>query len=172
MKIPIEFKIDVDVLEKFNLALILNKGNQDEEIEKFMMQYISSSFSKASQVYKPVAASNVTGTNDPINANSGKAIIKIPKWATKSEQYNHKIIRAFFQVESELAEVPLKELESRCSDSEKYPSTYVRDFKGNFNQMKIDTPKSNGKVFEVKNGNVIIWDYVKEILMEYKRYFS
>lgn len=172
MRIPFECKIDVDVLEKFKLALMLNKEDQDEAIEKFMMQYISSSFSRASQAYKPVAASKVTGINDPINADTGKANIRIPKWATKSEQYNHKIIRAFFQVENELGEVPLEELERRCSDSESYPSTYVRDFRGNFNQMKIDAPKSHGKVFEVENGNVVIWDYVKETLMEYKKYFS
>jgi hypothetical protein len=105
------------------------------------------------------------------NEDTGKARNRIPKWALKSEQNNHKIVRAYFQVENELGNVSLDVLEKRCSDVVKYPSTYLRDFRGNFNQMKIDSPKSHGKVFEVYNGKVVIWDYVKETLKEYKKYF-
>lgn len=106
-----------------------------------------------------------------MNADTGKANSRIPRWAIKSEQYNHKIVRAYFQVESELDYVPLDALEMRCSDEATYPTTYVRDFHGNFSQMKTDASKSHGKVFEIDNGNVVIWDYVKERLMEYKNYF-
>jgi hypothetical protein len=74
-------------------------------------------------------------------------------------------------VESEFGHVPLDALEKSCSDEVTYPATYVRDFRGNFNQMKIDAPKSHGKVFEIDNGNVVIWGYVKGPLMEYKEYF-
>jgi hypothetical protein len=51
MRITFKFNIDEDVVEKFKLALMLNKEEADEVIEKYMMQYISSSFSKASQTY-------------------------------------------------------------------------------------------------------------------------
>lgn len=172
MRIPFECNIDNDVVEKFKLVLMLNKEETDEVIEKYMMQYISSSFSRASQTYKTATTPKVVGDINPIDADTGKANIRIPKWAMKSEQYNHKIVRAFFQVESELGYVPLDVLEKRCSDDVNYSTTYVRDFRGNFNQMKIDAPKSHGKVFEVENGNVVIWDYVKETLMQYKHYFS
>ncbi|HFL3266426.1 TPA: hypothetical protein ACG3I4_002375 [Clostridioides difficile] len=167
MSMVFECNIDKDVIDKFKLALTLNNDEKDEVIEKLMMQYISTSFSKASQVYKP----NMTFENNTVNVDTGKANNRIPKWANRSQQNNHKIVRAFFQVENELGYVPLDELEKRCSDNEKYHSTYVRDFKGNFNQMKTDAPKSHGKVFEVVDGEVVVWDYIKETLMEYKSYF-
>ena len=73
-------------------------------------------------------------------------------------------------MEREFGHVPLDELEKRCSDEVTFPTTYVRDFRGNFNQMKIDAPKSHGKVFEIDNGNVVISDMLKN-LIEYKNYF-
>jgi hypothetical protein len=60
-------------------------------------------------------------------------------------------------VENELGHVPLDALEKRCSDEVTHPA--------------IDAPKSHGKVFEIDNGNVVIWGYAKETLMEYKEYF-
>ncbi len=162
-------KINEDVIEKFSLALSLNKEEANEVIENYMMQYISSSFSKASQAYKtPPTTKSTIGT---MNADTGKANSRIPRWAKRPEQYNHKIVRAYFQVENELGHVPLDELQKRCSNESIYPITYVRDFHGNFSQMKFDGPKSHGKVFDVENGIVVIWDYIKETLMDYKEYF-
>ena len=61
-----------------------------------MMQYISNSFSKASQTYNLATASKTAKTNYEINVDTGKAKNRIPKWALKTEQYNHKIVRALF----------------------------------------------------------------------------
>ncbi|QOY35354.1 hypothetical protein AWH56_022110 [Anaerobacillus isosaccharinicus] len=94
-----------------------------------------------------------------------------PKWAVKPDQYNHKIVRSYFQIEREIGSVPLEILKRRCSDEVNHRSTYVRDFRGNFNSMKMDNHNSHGKVFEVNNGMDIIWDYAKDRLMEYKEYF-
>lgn len=171
MKLPFNLTISEDVIEKFKLALLLNKEEPDEVIEQLMMQYISNSFSKASQAYKTSTSVKPSIVVDTINIDTGKAMNRIPKWAVKPEQYNHKIVSAYFQVEKELGYVPLEVLEKRCSNEAKLPKTYVRDFRGNFNQMKFDGPKSHGKVFEVNGGIVVIWDYIKETLMEYKNYF-
>ena len=38
-------------------------------------------------------------------------------------------------------------MERLCSDKE-HPELYVPTFKNNYSQMKIDGPKSHGKVFE------------------------
>ncbi|WP_033827205.1 hypothetical protein [Bacillus andreraoultii] len=162
--------INEDILEKFQIALMLNKEEAEDVIEKCMLKYISSSFSRASQEYKTLISKD-TPESDIMNRDRGKARIRIPRWAKKPNQYNHRIIRAFYQVESELGFVPFSELERRCSDEVKHTDTFVRDFRGNFYQMKIDSPKSHGKVFEVENDNVVIWEYVKEILEEYKEYF-
>lgn len=159
-----------DIMEKFNIALNLNKEDAEVVIEKFMMQYISCSFNKASQKYK-VNPTKTCATSDVMNPNLGQAINKIPKWALKPDQCNHRIIRAFFQVEAERRNVCIKELEARCSDEENHPDTFVRDFRGNFNQLKIDAPKSYGKVFEIESGVAVIWDYVKDTLLAHKDYF-
>lgn len=159
--------INEEVLEKFKIALLLNKEEAEDVIEKFMINYISSSFSRTSQEFKSL----ISNKEDVINKNRGKAKFRIPRWAKKPNQYNHRIIRAFYKIESELGFVPLSELERRCSNEKNHPDTYVRDFKGNFYQLKIDSPKSHGKVFEVENDNVVIWDYIKDTLEEYKEYF-
>jgi hypothetical protein len=158
--------ISDDVIEKFNLALALNKEDADGVMERLMAQYISESFSQASQSFRRVGK-----PSPPRTVDTGKALNRIPKWAARPDQYNHKIIRAFFQVEKELGYVTFIALEKRCGDEVKYPTTYVRDFRGNFNQMKIDAPKSHGKVFEVNNEMVELWDYTKGTLLEYKDYF-
>lgn len=163
-------KINEDVLEKFQLALQLNKEDANEVLEKQMMQYIANSFSKASQIYREPRELK-TSDNDQRNADTGKARVKIPKWALKSGQMNHKIVRAFLQLEDECGVVTLNGLEKRCSNEIDFPTTYVKTFGSNFSQMKFDSHNSHGKVFEVHNGEVIIWEYVKDTIMDYKSYF-
>jgi len=163
--------INEDVAEKFKLALTLQKEDADAVIEKFMKQYISVSFALVSQTYK-AAPGNTPVKADAVYSDTGKANNRIPKWAMKPEQNNHRIIKAFFEVEKELGKVPLTLLEKHCSDESHYPAAYVRDFRGNFNQMKTDAPHSHGKVFEVESGIVLIWGVVQDKLLEYREYFA
>lgn len=51
---------------------------------------------------------------------------RIPRWANRPEQYNHKIVKAFFEVEQEVGYVSLEALERRCSNEEKFPKTFVK----------------------------------------------
>ena len=44
-------------------------------------------------------------------------------------------------------------------------------FRNNYSQMKIDGPKSHGKVFEDDGENVWIWHEIEEVLMKYKSNF-
>lgn len=162
-----EVFLSEDLIEKFEIAIKLCGENSKDVLEKMMMQYISTSFSKVSQKYNPRNKFEVESSN----SNYGKAKKRIPKWALKPQQNNHKIIRAFFMIQKEKGTVNLQELEERCSNLEEFPETFVRDFRGNFAQMKIDAPKSHGKVFEVDNGVVVIWSEVENILTNYKSYF-
>mgnify|MGYP004476264565 FL=1 len=162
-----EVFLSEDLIEKFEIAIKLCGENSKDVLEKMMMQYISTSFSKVSQKYNPRNKFEVESSN----LDYGKAKKRIPKWALKPQQNNHKIIRAFFMIQKEKGTVNLQELEERCSNLEEFPETFVRDFRGNFAQMKIDAPKSHGKVFEVDNGVVVIWSEVENILTNYKSYF-
>lgn len=101
----------------------------------------------------------------------GKAISRIPKWATCPDQNNYKIIRAYFQVLSERGKVDRPTLEERCQNLQDYPDVYVSDFKGNFASMKTDKGNSHGKVFTDDGYNIGIWDVVDETLIKYRNLF-
>ena len=44
-----------------------------------------------------------------------KAVMKIPVWAKRPEQYCHKIIRGFFRCQEMYGKVSLRELEELCT---------------------------------------------------------
>ena len=51
------------------------------------------------------------------------------------------------------------------------PELYVPTFKNNYSQMKIDSSKSHGKVFEDNGDKVWIWSEIENTLMKYKSSF-
>lgn len=160
----ISFSIDADIYDKFCLALNLSGQSQNEAAENCLRWYIANTFEKASQEYNPKKRSN-----EPKDY-YGKATQRIPVWALKPNQYNHKIIRAFFEAEDVAVTVTLTMLERLCSDK-KHPELYVPTFRNNYSQMKIDGPKSHGKVFEDDGENVWIWQDVEDVLRNYKSSF-
>jgi len=168
MKKNLTIVVDEDIFEKFSLALSLTKDEMSEAIEHCMKWYIAKSFEKASQTYNPNTKTkpfSETATNY-----HGKANQRIPSWAFSPTQYNHKIIRAFFIAEKVTGKATIKEMEKLCSN-ETTPELYVPTFKSNYAQMKLDAPKSHGKVFEDDGDTVTIWGEIKDTLMQYKEYF-
>jgi len=164
----VTFTVDADVYEKFCIALNLTKETQDAALESCMRWYIAKTFEKASQDYKPksVAVQNEDEKKDFY----GKANQRIPVWAVKPNQYNHKIIRAYFKAVSATGRATIDMMERLCSDKNN-PELYVPTFKSNYSQMKLDGPKSHGKVFEDDGETVTIWHEVEDTLMKYKSYF-
>lgn len=169
-KILFQCNIDLEVSEKFKLALMLNKDDSDYVVEKLMRQYISESFSKASKTFSQPDEKK-TIPEQLSNEDFGKANRKIPAWARKPQQNNHKIIKAFFELSEESGSVTIDELSERCSNADEYPETFVTDFKGNFAQMKTDASNSHGKVFITNGDDVEIWDEISNVLMTHKKYF-
>lgn len=160
----VTFNVDEDIFNKFCLALNLSGQTQDEAAESCLRWYIANTFEKASQDYNPKKKT------DAPKDYYGKAALRIPVWALKPNQYNHKIIRAFFEAEDIAGNVTLTMLEGLCSDKE-HPELYVPTFRNNYSQMKIDGSKSHGKVFEDDGENVWIWQEVEEVLLKYKSNF-
>ena len=102
----------------------------------------------------------------------GKANKRIPLWARKPQQNNHKILRAFFELKQEIGNVTIDALRRRCSDPTGHPNTYVPHFDNNFSQMKFDNGNSHGKVFEEHDGFITIWDRISDTLQKYRDYFE
>ena len=170
-EIALSFNVDSDLAEKFELALMLNKEKSCDVITRLLIQYVSDSFSKASKAFtvQTTVRSNYLVDED---INYAKANRKIPTWARKPQQNNHRIIKAFFEIEEEMGLVTVEALAERCSNPTDFPDTFSSDFKGNFAQMKTDASNSHGKVFVVNDDIVEIWDEIKKVLMENKHLFT
>lgn len=108
----------------------------------------------------------------PADKQEWKAIRKIPDWAAAPNQNNHRIIRAFLQLQKERGFVCRPELEARCQDPEGHADVYVRDFRGNFTSMKTDAGKSHGKVFRDDGYNITICTEVLATLEQYRSLFE
>ena len=163
----ISFSIDSDVYEKLTMALKLTGDDENEMFENCLKAYIAKTFGAVSQEFSPASTSKVSnGDNDYY----GKAIQRIPVWSLKPNQYNHKIIRAFLIAERNTGRVTIDTMEGLCSNKDK-SELYVPTFKNNYAQMKIDGPKSHGKVFEDDGENVWLWKEVEEVIRKYQNSF-
>jgi hypothetical protein len=152
------------------LAVQLSNEDENEVIERLLSEYASNTFTRAAKSL--TVKKEATQSEYIDNIDFGKAIRKIPTWAYKPSQNNHRLIKAFLLIQEEQDKVQLEELIIRCTDKDNYPDTYVSDFKGNFAQMKTDAGNSHGKVFVVENDEVQIWSEVEAVLNEYAERFK
>lgn len=167
MSKEVSFLIDEDVYEKFLLAMNISKDSKEQAIEMCMRWYIAKTFKEISHEYNPKTVSKSSiGTDNYY----GKAAGRIPVWALKSEQYNHKIIKAYFTAVDIAGSATIDMMERMCSEKER-PELYVPTFKNNYSQMKIDGAKSHGKVFEDDGENVWLWNEIEDTLLKYKSSF-
>lgn len=101
-----------------------------------------------------------------------KAKRKMKKWAYKKEGTPHKIIRAFLLLESN-GEVDLYEMRELCTNEDR-PDVYVGDYKkfdANFSQLKYDSDKSHGHVFDSYGNKVTIWNEMLNTINYYREQF-
>ena len=161
-KKKITVSIDKSVHEKFSVALMLTGETQSLAIEKCMKDYISKIFFTEGEKYS---------STTPLSTETPKAIRRIPRWAKNSDQINHKIIRAYLLLKKENEQITVFDMERLCLDSSKQ-DTYCPTFRNNYAQMKIETPKSTGKVFEENHGFVTLWDRIEPTIEQHKEYFT
>ena len=95
----ITFTVDSDVYEKFNIALDLSGESSDEAANACLRWYIAQAFENASKEYTPKVSKQTDDNKDFY----GKALQRIPMWALKPNQYNHKIIKAYFMNDEQKA---------------------------------------------------------------------
>lgn len=81
---------------------------------------------------------------------------RIKRWAVQPHQINHKIVRAFLDMESN-GEVERSNLRRYCTDI-----LHVLHFDGNFAQMKTDAGNAHGKVFFDEGLKVKMWNRVRK----------
>lgn len=200
----ISFEIDESLAAKFDMALMLTGKTADDVLGDQVRRFVAQTFESAANSLKDAndtpSASNIqpqrrtarrvappnnvqpyrevpddnTDSQSEVFGEWGKAIGRIPRWAKNPQQYNHKILRAFFELQKELGigHVTIDALRQRCSDPTVHPRTYVPHFDNNYTQMKFDNGNSHGKVFEEKDGIITLWDRISDTLMRYRDYFT
>lgn len=143
--------VEDETYEKFTIALSINHTNTQDVLESYCKAYIARTFSNVAAEY-----SSEKAISEP-NTVSDKVSRKVPLWARRKGQVCFNIIRAFLQLEGELnGNVSAESLSTRCSNPIDHPDTFVKNFTANFQQMRLDTEKSHGHVFDLKDGNVTI----------------
>ena len=165
----ISISTDEKIYKDFEMALQLNSETKDEVINTMIRDYISRTFSRIASSYKMENSfnSDIVGNNA-----SEKATRKMHLWAKKTTQVPHKIIRAFLQLKKENDIVTYDMLAARCNDQLNHPDVYVPTFSSNFTQMKFDSEKSHGKVFELDDNNVVsLWNKIEPCIEQYKKAF-
>lgn len=164
----VTFKINSDVYEKFNIALNISGKSADEVVNMCLNWYIDQIIGNSLKEYTKDTKQIEVG--DDSKDSYEKAILRIPNWAAKPNQYNHKIIRAYFMSIDIAGEATLIMMQGLCSDKTRQ-DLYVPNFKNNYYSMKLDNGHSHGKVFEDDGEHVWIYDKVKDTLMQYKNSF-
>ena len=83
----INIDLDQDVYDKLCMALKLNNEDINDAVDKCIRGYIAKTFEKISQEINPKISAV---KNKEEKDYYGKAIQRIPVWALKPNQYNHK----------------------------------------------------------------------------------
>ena len=88
---------------------------------------------------------------------------RIPKWFSNPNQINSQILIKFLELNEKQNEVHFEDLEVRCKN--------INSFNNNFTQMKSFGERNHGKVFEVFDSLIVLWQPINEfILSEYEKY--
>lgn len=166
MDIEVKFQIDSGLYDIFQIVLKKFNHNEKDIIENYILFYITKQMNKDldPDVIYPKMVHDKTDYH-------GKANVRIPSWAHKPFQYNHKIIRSYFKLLNTGNEVSLQNMELLCSDKSN-PELYVPTFRSNYTSMKLDNGNNHGKVFEDDGQYVKIAPEVEETLFKFRKYFE
>lgn len=160
----IKFNIDDKLNEHFKSLLQITGDDMSTILQDAVKDYVTKACNDIMMQYAGHANYEA---NDSYYC---KALTRIPTWAVKSHQYNHKIIKAFFIAEEKYGNVTLDVMEKLCSNKNSQ-ELYVPTFKNNYSQMKVDNAHSHGKVFEDNGVDVWLWAPVAKELIKYKDCF-
>ena len=92
---------------------------------------------------------------------------RLKLWANRPHQINHIILRKWLELNKEKGDsVTEAMLEKAVLDVGLEGGS--GSFHSNFSQMKVIAEKNHGKVFDVSNGIVNLWQPVEEAVFEFK----
>jgi len=151
-------------------AFLVSRGASEKETHKALVRslvLIEQIETEIKGLSKADDAESVVLPSRNININSEikKVHRRAARWFNNPSQYNSTILLAYLRLAERHSEVTPAMVKAECSA--------VKDFEGNYNQMKNFGEKNHGKVFEEKGGVIRLWEPVKDYIMglysEYKK---
>jgi hypothetical protein len=158
-------------------AFLVGKGSSEREshgkivdslivlgqLESKLHEYSSNCKTSNSKIsisglQKEKSYSNFTHEKDDTSQEVKKVTRRLPRWFRNKSQNNSKILVEFLKLYVQNQAVDVHLLKGQCSS--------VRDFYGNYNQMKNFGEKNHGKVFEEKDGVIMLWEPVKDFILK------
>ena len=162
----VSFDIDEKDYKRFNTVLTL-RGESQSEILKCLIN----GYAKSVLIGEINAIDNdgsIVTPEQMEDKNYAKAIKKMFRWAARKDGIPHKIIKAYLLSEKD-GVADLYEMRKLCTDKNR-PDLYVGDekkFDMNFSQLKYDSARSHGHVFNAWGEEITVWDKVDCTLRKY-----
>lgn len=159
-----EFKITIneDIYRRFAAACILTGETQEDVICKKIDEFIAAAFTnELSGLALPAQA--VTKSANP----QSKVLTRIPLWARRPDQHNHRILKTFFVLERDGMTTRDRMKDFFLENS--YGTAW--QFDNNFNSMRTNEGKSHGHVFTCVNDLVTLSEEASSIAYKYRDYF-
>jgi hypothetical protein len=128
------------------------------QLENKLHEYSSKCRISTSESQNEKSNSIFTYEKDDISQEVKKVTRRLPRWFRNQSQNNSKILISFLKLYLQNQTIDVHLLKEQCSS--------VKDFYGNYNQMKNFGEKNHGKVFEEKDGVVMLWEPVKDFILK------
>lgn len=158
----INITISEDMYRRFTAACILSGQDQQKIICKKIEEFVAATF--ANEMYGLSVLSQppikTTGTQS-------KVLTRIPLWAKRPDQHNHKILKSFFVVERD--GMTTRERMKDFFLANCYGNAW--QFDNNFNSMRTNDGNSHGLVFTCVNDLVTLSEEASSIAHKYREYF-
>lgn len=92
---------------------------------------------------------------------------KLKRWVEHPNQYNYKILKKYLELKNSHVTKITEEIlgDALIKDGS---ITKINTFYTNFSQMKTDAKKSHGKIFEIIDGAIEIWEPVLEYVNDFE----
>lgn len=132
-------------------SFLINKSGEEKKVHKLIMSALMK-LAKNEDITQEKPISEISEIN--------KVARRLKLWTNKPDQMNTRILTAYLKLESEEGKVTEQRLKQEISEDSSFDS--------NFTQMRIIADRNHGKVFSINNGEVEIWEPIKQYVDTFK----
>lgn len=132
-------------------SFLINKSGEEKKVHKLIMSALMK-LAKNEDITQEKPISEVSEIN--------KVARRLKLWTKKPDQMNTRILTAYLKLESKEGKVTEQRLKQEISEDSSFDS--------NFTQMRIIADRNHGKVFSINNGEVKIWEPIKQYVDTFK----